>query len=224
MTLIMFDMDGTLIDTQALISEHMATTFEGAGLVPPTPAQSRRVIGLSLPIALGRLAQSDDAELIERLAESYRTHYRASLLVDDAREGLFPGARAALDRLRVQPDLQLGIATGKGLNGVHRLLALHGIADYFVTLQTPDHNPSKPHPAMLHRAMSETGVAATDTVMIGDTTFDIEMGKAAGAMAIAVSWGYHEPDELIGAGADIVIDRYDELDAAIRTVLEAGNA
>ncbi|MGV8955850.1 MAG: HAD-IA family hydrolase, partial [Cypionkella sp.] len=172
MILVMFDMDGTLIDTQALISEHMAATFAGAGLVPPTVAESRRVIGLSLPVALGRLAKSDDAALIDRLVEDYRSHYRAGLVTDSGREGLFPGALEAIERLARRPDTQMGIATGKGLSGVHRLLELHGIADHFVTLQTPDHNPSKPHPGMMYRAMSETGAMPAQTVMIGDTTFD----------------------------------------------------
>ncbi|MET3897298.1 phosphoglycolate phosphatase [Devosia sp. UYZn731] len=224
MILVMFDMDGTLIDTQALITEHMAATFAGAGLAAPVPEESRRVIGLSLPVALGRLAKSDDAGLIERLVESYKSHYRASVVTDEGREGLFPGALSALERLRLWPDTQLGIATGKGLNGVHRILGLHGIEDYFVTLQTPDHNPSKPHPGMMYRAMSETGASAEQTVMVGDTTFDIEMGKAAGAKAIAVSWGYHETAEMLEAGADAVIDRYEDLDAAIRTVLELSDA
>lgn len=220
MTLIMFDMDGTLIDTQSLIAEHMASTFEEAGLVPPTNAESRRVIGLSLPIALGRLAKSDDPVLVDRLVETYKAHYRASLVTGDSREGLFPGAFDALDRLCRRADTSMGIATGKGLHGVHRILALHKIADHFCTLQTPDHNPSKPHPGMLNRAMEETGAEPRQVVMVGDTTFDIEMGKAAGAFAIGVSWGYHDPSELVAAGADIMIDRYDELDAAIDKVLE----
>ena len=219
MTLIMFDMDGTLIDTQALITEHMIATFNDAGLTPPTPAESRRVIGLSLPVALSRLARSDDAELVDGLVEAYRAHYRASLLTDGDREGLFPGAMAALGRLHQTPGTRMGIATGKGLNGVHRILAMHGLADYFVTLQTPDHNPSKPHPGMLLRAMAETGAAPEETVMIGDTTFDIELGRSAGARTIGVTWGYHDPSELVAAGADVMIDRYDDLDAAIRQVL-----
>lgn len=220
MKLVMFDMDGTLIDTEALISEHMATTFAAAGLTPPTQAQSRRVIGLSLPAAMARLLGSDDAALANKLADDYRAHYRASLLSSEGREGLFPGAREALDSLKARADMLLGIATGKGLNGVHRLTALHGIAGHFVTLQTPDHNPSKPHPGMMLRAMAETGIAAHDTVIIGDTTFDIEMGKAAGAKAIGVTWGYHKPDELMVAGADMLIEDYADLSAAIDALLE----
>ena len=216
MILVMFDMDGTLLDTQALITEHMSATFRSMGLVEPTPAQSRRVIGLSLPVAMARLAKTDDAVLIEALVEAYRAHYRASVLTDQGREGLFPGALDALQQLNARDDAVLGIATGKGLKGVHRLLALHGVANYFTTLQTPDHNPSKPHPGMLETAMRETGIGPGHTVMIGDTTFDIDMGVAAGCKTIGVTWGYHEPRELIAAGANTMIDRFDQLDGAIR--------
>src|SRR5690606_15054383 len=126
-----FDMDGTLIDTQALIGEHMAATFAGRGFDAPTAAESRRVIGLSLPVAMARLAQSDDPVLVGQLVEDYRAHYRASLLTQDSREGLFPGALEALALLHARPDTLLGIATGKGLSGVHRILALHELADRF---------------------------------------------------------------------------------------------
>ena len=221
MTLVMFDMDGTLIDTQALIAEHMATTFAGAGLEPPTPAQSRRIIGLSLPEAMARLADTNDAALISRLVEDYRAHYRDSLVSAAGREDLFPGAREALNVLSARADTQLGIATGKGLSGVRRIIALHSIADLFVTLQTPDDNPSKPHPGMMLRAMAETGAEKHETVIIGDTTFDIEMGKAAGVRAIGVTWGYHAPEELTAAGADIIVEDYADLPSAIDRILES---
>lgn len=220
MKLIMFDMDGTLIDTEALIVEHMTTTFEAAGLTPPTTTQSRRVIGLSLPVAIATLLGTEVTPLAEKLADDYRSRYRASLVQAEGREGLFPGAREALDFLATWPDTLLGIATGKGLNGVHRLTQLHGIAGHFVTLQTPDHNPSKPHPGMMLRAMAETGAEARDTVIIGDTTFDIEMGKSAGTKAIGVTWGHHDPHELLAAGADLLVDTYAALPLAIKKVLE----
>jgi len=220
MMLVVFDMDGTLLDTQSLITEHMATTFRTMGLAEPTPEQSRRVIGLALPVALARLAQTDDSVLIDGLVETYRSHYRASVLTNEGREGLFPGALEALQRLNARDDVVLGIATGKGLNGVHRLLALHGVSNYFSTLQTPDHNPSKPHPGMLQSAMRETGADPDRTVMIGDTTFDIDMGVAAGCKTIGVTWGYHEPRELIASGATTMIDRFDQLDGAIRQLVE----
>lgn len=220
MKLVMFDMDGTLIDTASLISEHMATTFAGAGLEVPTPAQSRRVIGLSLPQAMLQLLGTDDIALADKLAEDYRARYRAALVSSEGREGLFPGARQALDVLHDREDMLLGIATGKGLHGVHRLTQLHGIAGHFSTLQTPDHNPSKPHPGMMLRAMAETGADKDRTVIIGDTTFDMEMGKAAGTKTIGVTWGYHHPDELRGAGADVLVDRYADLPAVIDRLLE----
>jgi phosphoglycolate phosphatase len=219
MPLIVFDMDGTLIDTAGLIGEHMAGAFVGAGLAPPAPAAVRSIIGLSLPVAVGRLAGGTDATLVDRLVSDYKTLYRAALALGGDREPLYPGARAALDRLNRGPGNLLGIATGKGLSGVNRILGLHGLDRHFVTLQTPDHNPSKPHPGMLLRAMAETGAAARETVMIGDTTYDMELARSAGAMAIGVTWGYHAREDLAGAGAHLLIDTYEALDTAITEVL-----
>lgn len=220
MRLVVFDMDGTLIDTHELITEHTTRTFETLGLPLPTAAEARSVIGLSLPVALGRLAGSEDAELIDRLVVQYKAHYRDSLALSTDREPLYPGALAALERLHAAPDTVLGIATGKGLNGVKRILDQHGLGRYFTTLQTPDHNPSKPHPGMLLRAMAETGVDSGETVMVGDTVFDIELAKAARTRSIGVTWGYHDPRDLVAAGAGAIIESYDELDAALSLVLE----
>lgn len=220
MKLVVFDMDGTLIDTHALITEQMAAAFIGTGLAAPSPEASRRVIGLSLPVAIGQLAGSDDADLIDRLVETYRSSYRANLETAADREPLFPGTREALDRLRGDEETILGIATGKGLQGVHRILGNHGLTDHFNTLQTPDHNPSKPHPGMLLRAMAETGADTAETIMIGDTTYDIGLANAAGVRSIGVTWGYHDRDELVAAGATVLIDRYEDLDAALASLLE----
>ena len=220
MKLVMFDMDGTLIDTQALIVEHMATTFAEAGLDVPPPGAVRRIIGLSLPMAMLQLLGRDDHALAEQLSERYRAHYRGSLVAAEGREGLFPGAREALEILGARPEMVMGIATGKGLHGVHRLTQLHNIAHHFVTLQTPDNNPSKPHPGMMLQAMAETGAEKHRTVIVGDTTFDMEMGKAAGARAIGVTWGHHDAVELRSAGADMLVEGYEDLPAAIDSILE----
>ena len=130
------------------------------------------------------------------------------------------GARDALERLKHAPDTILGVATGKGLSGVTRILGNHGLAGHFVTLQTPDHNPSKPHPGMLLRAMAETGIDPASTVMVGDTTYDMELARSAGCRSVGVSWGYHATTDLLAAGAGALIDNYSELDAAIARVLE----
>ena len=220
MRLIVFDMDGTLIDTQALISEHMGAAFASLGMPAPTPVQVRNIIGLSLPVAVGRLAGTEDVDLIEGLVGQYKALYKASLEHDIDREPLYPGAREALERLKAEPETILGVATGKGLAGVTRILGNHGIGGHFVTLQTPDHNPSKPHPGMLLRAMAETGAEPSSTVMVGDTTYDMELARAAGCRAVGVSWGYHDPQSLLAAGAGALIHDYSELDAAIIRVLE----
>ena len=220
MRLIMFDMDGTLIDTQALISENAAAAFASLGLPPPTPADVRSIIGLSLPVAMGRLLKTDDVDLIEGVVGQYRSLYKTSLEHDVDREPLYPGAREALERLKLLPDTILGVATGKGLTGVVRILGNHDLAGHFVTLQTPDHNPSKPHPGMLLRAMAETGADPASTVMVGDTTYDMELARAAGCRAIGVTWGYHPAEDLLTAGAGTLIHDYSELDAAIERVLE----
>lgn len=216
--LVMFDMDGTLIDTGAMIAEHMTQTFVAHGLHPPTSEMSHSIIGLTLDVAIMRLAKCD-AETALVLAQTYKDLYRATIAKGGDHEPLYVGARDALTRLRAQDHTLLGVATGKGLHGVNRILAQHELADHFITLQTPDHNPSKPHPGMLLRAMTETGMDAERTVMIGDTTFDMELGNSAGAKTIGVTWGYHERVALEEAGAHIIITDYADLDAAIEKVL-----
>jgi len=218
MRLVMFDLDGTLVDSGALIFEHMTTTFRTHGLAIPSEAGAHSIIGLSLEMAMVRLAGCDEATA-HMLAATYRKEYRAMIAKGERHEPLYAGARAAVERLAAGGGHVLGIATGKGLSGLRRVLDLHALAPHFITLQTPDHNPSKPHPGMLLRAMEETGVGPRATVMIGDTTFDMETARSAGARAIGVTWGYHARADLEEAGADIIIEDYSQLDDAIEKVL-----
>jgi phosphoglycolate phosphatase len=200
--LAVFDCDGTLADGQANICTAMALAFADAGLPAPDPRQVRRIVGLSLPQAVARLVPDSTSDLHDAVAEGYKRHFRAMRVDGRLREEpLFPGIVDALVGL-LDRGWRLGVATGKSDRGLRLLLAQHRIGHHFVTLQTADRHPSKPHPAMLQAAMTEVGATADTTVMIGDTGFDMAMARTAGARAIGVEWGYHLPDELTAAGAD----------------------
>ena len=202
--LAVFDCDGTLVDSQANICVACETAFVGAGMVPPPRAAIRRIVGLSLVEAMEVLLPDTDAGFHRRLAQEYKDAYvamRASGALED--EPLFDGIEAVLANLAADGWV-LGVATGKSDRGLAHVLARHGLADRFVTLQTADRHPSKPHPAMLAAAMADAGAVPAATVMIGDTSFDMAMARAVGVRAIGVAWGYHDDAELIEAGADVV--------------------
>jgi phosphoglycolate phosphatase len=130
--------------------------------------------------------------------------------------------REALDTLR-DHGLALGIATGKSWHGLAAVLDQHGLADRFVTLQTADRARGKPDPDMVWRALAESGAAADAAVVVGDTSYDIEMARAAGVRAIGVSWGYHEARELEAAGAHQVVHGCDEMVTAVLGLLDCGS-
>ena len=205
MRLAVFDCDGTLVDGQADVCAAMDAAFEAEGLSPPDRHQTRRMVGLSLPEAMRKLVPAGDPAIHDSLAAHYRDAYRARRTAGVLDEPLFEGIAALLKRLTGAGWL-LGVATGKSDRGLAHCLATHGIAGHFVTLQTADRHPSKPHPAMLQAAMAAVGAMPGDTAMIGDTTYDIAMAHAAGVRAIGVSWGYHPPAELTAAGAVAVAD------------------
>lgn len=208
--LVVFDCDGTLVDSQANIVRAMDSAFLLHGLVPPDPHATRRVVGLSLVQAMQALLPEADAALHGTLAESYKRAFQTLRADGHVDEPLFPGIATLLDEIDARGWL-LGVATGKSDKGLAHCLRHHGIADRFVTLQTADRHPSKPHPAMLHAAMAEAGATPETTAMIGDTSFDMAMGLAAGAVPVGVTWGYHEADELLEAGAAHVIDTTEAL-------------
>lgn len=208
--LAVFDCDGTLVDGQAAVCEAMEIAFGQAALAPPPRSAIRRIVGLSLPQAVRELAPGIVEEPLCAVVENYKLAFRQSRLDGRLEEPLFAGIPELLDRL-LAAGWKLGVATGKSDRGLQSCLAAHGIADRFVTLQTADRHPSKPHPAMLEAALVQVGAQLGDAVMIGDTVFDVDMARAAGVRAIGVDWGYHAADELHEAGAERVFSAPDEL-------------
>ena len=208
--LAVFDCDGTLVDGQHDICAAMEAAFVAQGLPAPARGAVRRAVGLSLPQAMRLLVPEADAALHAALVADYKQAYRTARAQGLVTEPLFEGIRPLLDDLRAR-GWDLGVATGKSQRGLEHCLAVHGLSRHFITLQTADFHPSKPDPAMLKAALDEGFADACNAVMIGDTSYDMQMARAAGVRAIGVGWGYHAAEELLGAGAEIVAQTTDEL-------------
>ncbi|MFS4581155.1 HAD-IA family hydrolase [Phaeobacter sp. C3_T13_0] len=216
--LILFDVDGTLADSQGAITSAMTAAFEGAGLEPPTQAAILSIVGLSLPQAMATLAPDLDETVQATLVAVYKSAYKSARLAAGAGHSpLYPGAAEVLAELNAVPEYLLGVATGKSQRGLDALIAAHDL-NCFVTRQSADHHPSKPHPSMVLQAMADTGVAPEHTVMIGDTSFDIDMGRAAGVHTIAVNWGFHPTERL---GADHIVRSFAELAPLLQDIWKA---
>ena len=208
--LAVFDCDGTLIDSQISICLAMEEAFARSGIAVPPRATIRRIVGLSLVEAVAQLIPDTDAALHVAIAAEYKSAFwrlRADGLID---EPLFDGIAELLDTLRDDGWL-LGVATGKSDRGLGLALDHHGLTDHFVTLQTADRHPSKPHPSMVATAMAEAGADSANTVVIGDTSFDIAMALNAGTRAVGVAWGYHDTIDLVRAGAHAIARRSADL-------------
>nr|WP_298925859.1 HAD-IA family hydrolase [uncultured Erythrobacter sp.] len=214
MKLAVFDCDGTLVDGQADICQTMVQAFEKARLSPPDANDVRRIVGLSLSVAIRHLAPDLDDAKSREIVELYKAAYFARRQEGLLNEPLYDGIPELLTALQAA-GWTLAVATGKSDRGLQSVLAAHGLTDTFVSLQTADRHPSKPHPAMLEAALFEAGAQPSEAVMIGDTSFDMEMGRAAGVRAIGVAWGYHPPEELLATGAELVAGTMDELHAAL---------
>lgn len=201
--LAVFDCDGTLVDGQASICTAMERAFVAHRLPTPDRAQVRRVVGLSLPVAVRQLLPGADPDLHHQIAEEYKSAYRAAREAGELAEPLYEGIAGLVEELHGEGWL-LGVATGKSDRGLSHVLAATGLSRYFITLQTADRHPSKPHPAMLEAALADAAAEPQDAVMIGDTAYDMAMAMSAGVRAIGVDWGYHESAELLAAGASDV--------------------
>jgi phosphoglycolate phosphatase len=218
MKLAVFDCDGTLVDGQADVCWAMARAFTRAGLAAPDPQMVRRMVGLSLPVAIRHLAPCLSEEQNRAVTEFYKASFRARREEGLLDEPLYDGIAELLAGLR-DSGWSLAVATGKSDRGLAACLAAHGIADLFVSLQTADRHPSKPHPAMLEAALFEAGAAPHQAVMIGDTSFDMMMARSIGVVAIGVGWGYHGAGELLASGAAAVVETADALAAALEETL-----
>ena len=212
--LVVFDCDGTLVDSQHAIVAAMRQAFVDNALPPPEPEAVRQIVGLSLLKAMEALEPNAIPERHRALERDYRRAFRLLRQREDHHESLYPGAAETLAALD-EAGYLLGVATGKGRLGLRTTLERHGLEGHFVTLQTAEDAPSKPHPGMLERAMAEAGVGASETALVGDTVFDIEMAVNAGAAPIGVGWGYHDAALLSAAGARMIVETFDALPGAI---------
>lgn len=216
-----FDCDGTLVDSGGTIHRALGLAFAEHGLELPPRQQAQRVIGLSLVEAMAELAPTQDADLHGRMAQTYKDAFVTLRGQKQVEEPLYDGILPLLDALEERGWL-LAVATGKSDRGLRHCLTAHGLHARFLSLQTADRHPSKPHPSMTLQALADCGADPLNSVVIGDTGWDMRMAKAAGAHAIGVLWGYHDEAELRDAGADTIADRpSDVLDQAEQLVKAA---
>jgi len=209
--LAIFDCDGTLVDSQANICRAMEMAFAAEGLGHPDHHRVRRIVGLSLVEAMRVMLPEAEPQFHVVLADHYKNAFhelRGNGTLQQ--EPLYDGLTEMLDRLDRQ-GWMLAVATGKSDRGLDLCLTHHGIKHRFVSLQTADRHPSKPHPSMIYQALADAGAEPHAAVMIGDTSYDMAMGVAANVRAIGVDWGYHDAAELTQAGADSIAYSMDEL-------------
>ncbi|MEM9580030.1 MAG: HAD-IA family hydrolase [Pseudomonadota bacterium] len=220
---VIFDVDGTLVDSQGDIIASMAAAFARAGRQMPERQVILSMVGLSLDVIFPRLVPDADAALSADMVRWYKESYAKARLAkgSELSSPLYPGARDCLNALQAQDSTLLGVATGKSRRGLNGLISAHGLQGMFLSQHCADDHPSKPHPSMLMAAMDDLAVAPDRAVMIGDTSYDLDMARAAGCWFIGVSWGYHDTARL--DGADAIVSDFAMLPAAIDRVLETAH-
>jgi len=191
--LIVFDWDGTLMDSEARIATCLQAAFRDLGVPEPNPANARDVIGLGLQEAMERLLPTANQTLRQAVSDSYRQHF---LVTNQTRSQLFDGVRNTLDQLAAQHYL-LAVATGKSRIGLNQSLAETGLMGFFHATRCADETCSKPNPQMLLEIMNELAVTSAATLMIGDTEYDLQMAQNAGTAAVAVCCGVHSIERLL---------------------------
>lgn len=218
--LVIFDVDGTLVDSQNLIVEAQAETFRRLGLTPPAREKTLSLVGLSLVPTFQALVGEDGP--VDELVAHYRDVFSTIIATPGRKEPLYPGVPEMIAALHATPGLMLAVATGKSRRGMARVFDHYGWHGVFASVQTADTNASKPDPEMILNALSDTGADASDAIFIGDTSFDMEMGRAAHVESWGVSWGYHSVATLRAAGAAKILttteDALSEIKARFKTL------
>jgi phosphoglycolate phosphatase len=205
--LIVFDWDGTLMDSEAKIVRCMQEAARDLGIADPGPAAIRHIIGLGLHEAMQALFPAESDTQRTRLIEGYRRHF---LELDQTAMPLFPGVRDGLAALAEQGYL-LAVATGKARRGLERVLEETGTRDLFVASRCADETFSKPHPRMLEEILDITGIEPQRAIMVGDTTYDMQMARNARIAGLGVSYGVHAREHLLESGAVACLDTFPEV-------------
>ncbi len=209
--LIVFDWDGTLIDSQAHIIDSMRGAIGDEGLAVPDDDAIRHIIGLSLPVAIGRLLPEIDEQRVQRIADRYREHFfRDSHRMAE----LFPGAAETVRDLHARGHY-LAVATGKGRRGLDMALEMSGLGDYFHITRCADETRSKPHPLMLEEILTDLDLSPREAVMVGDTHYDLDMAHNAGMDSLAVTWGMHDRELLQKSRPTYIIDDLSDLPSLV---------
>jgi phosphoglycolate phosphatase len=209
--LVVWDVDGTLVDSRQSIFDSMQAAFAAGGLPPLTYDAARQVVGLGLLEGIEALLPDADPQTQARVADGYRAAFGAKVNQPGYVEPLYDGAAKTLDRLRAA-GWKIAIATGKSRRGVDTIIRMHGWADLFDSTHCADDGPGKPDPAMVLEAMKVLQVGPDRTIVVGDTAHDMRMAKAAGAYAQGVSWGFHTAEEVQDGGADHIAHDFADLD------------
>lgn len=218
--LVIFDCDGTLVDSQHMIVSTMHHTFDQMGIEAVSDLAVRRIIGLSLEQAIGELKpELSGHEVSEATALYKKSFYERKQAEGFQPDPLFDGCIAAMENLTERGYL-LAVATGNSQRGMQRVIDQHNLHDFFISVQTADFHPSKPHPSMIFTAISDAGSHVDQAVMIGDTRYDTVMAQNAGVKSIGVGWGYHGGQELLDTGASHLMTHYSELPDIIEGLLQ----
>jgi len=218
MRLIIFDCDGTLVDSQKSIMSAIVTAWEGFGLNPPKLSSVLQVIGLTIQDSVRVLEPNLNENDYGKLEKEFYSAFVNLNEQEKIEEELFPNVVETLNVLNDDKSY-LAVLTGKGKLGLQNTLKNKNIGQYFIATKTSDCGPGKPNPQTMNELIAELGVEKENVVMIGDTTHDILTAKNAGVKSIGVSFGYHSVNELVNAGADEIVDDFSNLPSVIDTLL-----